>query len=123
MNTVREATPGVWLLEFEKKEDITVELSKPLLPPMVAACTRGEIVLLAKVPADLRMVEPAISVFWLEAMTRGGLKTKAVGVVTKSLAVKTVVAALGLALKVSGKPLLTKTFNTLDDALAWSKTL
>lgn len=115
--------PGIWLLEFEKREDITVEQSRPLLPPMVEACKRGDIVLLAKVPADLRMVEPAISVFWLEAMTRGGLKTRAVGVVTKSLAVKTVVAALGLALQVSGKQLLTKTFVTLEDAVAWGKSV
>jgi hypothetical protein len=90
---------------------------------MIEASKKGEIVLLAKVPKELRVVDPMISVFWLEAMTKGGVKTRGIGVVTKSLAVKTVLSGLGLALKLRERPLPTKAFETLEAALAWAKAL
>ncbi len=122
-NSVREHSPGVWVLDFPVKEDVVVEKSRPLVPPMVEASKSGPLVIVACIPADQRMVDPSVSAFWLEAMTTGGVKVNGLCVITKSLAVKTVVAGFAIAMKFREKPIHAKTFLTLAEGVAWAQTV
>jgi hypothetical protein len=123
MNTLRQAGPGVWVITFPTREDVTAKASEPLVPPLIEASKAGPIVLVAIPPADLRIVEPSMSAFWLEAMTRRGVQVRAIGVVTRSFAVRSVVIAFGLAMKMAGKPFAADTFASEDAAVAWASTL
>lgn len=120
MNTLKKAAPGVWVITFPTKEDVTAAASEPLVPPLVEASKEGPIVLIATPPPDLRFVEPSMSAFWLEAMSRRGVRVRGIGVVTRSFAVRSVVIAFGLAMKVGGKPIAADTFPTEQEAVNWA---
>ena len=123
MNTVREVAYGIWLITFPTKEEVVASACGHLVPPLIDASKKGRLVVIANVPPDLRLIEPSVSAFWLDAMTKRGVLARAVAVVTKSLAVKTVVGAFGIAMKISNKPIEARTFPTEGEAIVWAHTL
>lgn len=122
-NTVSEEVPGVWVIDFPSKEDVVAERCGHLVPPLVEASKRGPLVLVAAVPADLRMVESKMSLFWLQAMISGGVNVNGIAVVTKSLAVRSVVTAFGMTMKLRKFPIHAMTFKTREEAVAWARSV
>jgi hypothetical protein len=120
---VREDSPGVWIIDFPLREDVVAARCGPALPPLTEASRAGPLILIAQLPADVRFIEPAMSLFWLEAMTQGGLRVTGIGVVTKSMAVRTVVSAFGMAMKLRERPILARTFLTPPEAVEWARTV
>jgi hypothetical protein len=113
----------VWFIDFPTKEDVTGERCRPLVPALLEASRHGPLIIVATVPPELRFVEPSMPTFWLEVMTQGGLRVSGIGVVTRSLAVRTVVNAFGLAMKLREQPILSRTFPVVRDAVNWARSV
>lgn len=86
---------------------------------MAQASLDGPIVMMAKAPPELRLVDPSMPTFWLRALTTGGIKVNGIAVVTNSAAVRTVVKGVGIALGLTATPIVTATPATVQQAIAW----
>lgn len=120
MNSVEETSPGVWVVHFATRDTVTREGSQPLLGPLIAASKTGPILLLADLPADVTLIPPTMVTLWLEAMLSGGLRVGAIGVVTKSRAVRAVASAFQAAMRVRERPIAAEVRPTLDELKVWA---
>lgn len=119
-NTVEVVQPGICLVRFAGKETLTRELCEPLLPPLLAESKSAPIILLADLK-DITLIPAGITGFWLDAMVLKGLRVSAIGVVTKSRAVKVVVNAFQAAMRLRSQPIGAETRLTVEEIVEWAK--
>lgn len=118
---VEDRGGGVFLLVFPTVEDVTAAKSVPLVAVLTAASTQGPIALVAVTPPDIRLIEPAMISYWLQAINSGQVKAQCMGVVSKAIAVRIALKALQSALKIYGKETLIATHPNTEAALAWAR--
>jgi hypothetical protein len=122
-NTAERLAPGLWMIRFSTVETMTGEHCGHLLPPLALDAETGPLVLVASLPPGVRSVQPGLVTFWLDAMTKKGVRVRGISVVTASLAVRGVVNGFALAMKVSGHDIAASTFRTEAEAVAWGRKL
>lgn len=122
-STVSEVAVGVWLIDFPTAADVVGERCGHLVPPLAKASLDGPIVMMAKAPPDLRLVDPSMTTFWLRALTSGGVKVSGIAVVTQSAAVRAVVKGVGLALGLRANPIVTATPRSVQEAIEWGSSV
>lgn len=112
---------GVFLVVFPAVEDVTAAKSIPIVATLAEASKQGPIALLAATPPDIRLVEPSMISYWLQAINSGQVRAECIGVVSKAIAVRIALKALQSALKVYGKDTLIATHPSIEVALAWAR--
>ncbi len=116
-----KVSDGVWLVRFPTVADVTAEYSQPMVATLIEACRAGPIVLLAHLPAELRLVPAGMAPFWLNAFLLKGVRVKAIGITSTSRAVKVVLKGVEGAMKLRGQPIPAETFASLEELVAWGK--
>lgn len=117
----KEVEDRIVVVYFARPEDVVVAKSAALIPPLVDASKKGNVVLLADAPAELRLVEPSMISFWLTTLARADIRVSHLGVVTRSRAVRVAVSALRAALNIKSRSLEIATFDDLQQALVWGR--
>jgi hypothetical protein len=122
-NTVEEVSAGVWVLRFPTKEHMVGSRCQHLLPPLTAASKLGPLVLMALPPDNLRLIDPGLPAFWLDAVTTKKVAISAACIITNSAAVRTVMNGFAMAMKLMSKSIQMATPATLDEAIRWGRSV
>jgi hypothetical protein len=118
---VIEASPGVFVVDFKTKENVSADRCEHLIKPLIDASKNGPIVLLGIPPPEVRLVPSSMTSYWLDAIARRGVDVSAVGLVTPSVAMRVVLKGLQLALAVTNRNIEVKTLSTKSEAINWAQ--
>lgn len=120
-NSLECVQPGIWVVHFAGAETLNREHSEYLLPPLVEACKQQPIILLAALPPNITLIPASLTGFWLDAMLLRGLRVSAIGVATRSRAVRAVVSAFQAAMRLRERPIHAETRPTIEEVIEWAK--
>ncbi len=119
-NECDEVAPNIWRLTFKQPELVSGPGCTFMFPKLIESSKQHPIGLIGLFPAGMRIFDPSLATAWLNAFVIQGLRVGSIGLVSATAAMRVVLKGSALAMSTLKKPITVGTFETYDDALAWS---
>lgn len=113
--------PGLFHVRYAEPADLLPERQAELVAAIEGASRASRVGIVFEVSPAIRSVDMSVPGFWLQLTSRSDLGLRAMGIVTRSAAVRVAASGFGLANRLRQLPIQVETFAELDAAMAWAR--